>query len=508
MMDLDFYSLLGISPHASSDEIKAAYRRIARRLHPDANRNSPGAAAQFQSITTAYETLVDSIQRQRYDGEQERRKNAKNNYYFTLRVTPSKQSITPYDDPQVMYLLAEIAPDPRTREQEQKRESNLNLTLVLDRSNSMNGTRLDKVKVAAHQIIDNLTPKDIISVVSFNDRPEIIIPATYVSDKPALKARVSLMSAAGGTEIFQGLQAGVEQNRRYLGPRLVNRVILLTDGHTFGDQDRCLELARTAQKEGIVISAMGLGHDWNDEFLDKIASATGGSSAYIDSAGAVVRFLNDHVRHLSNAFAERVAISIAPDPDIQLELAFKLSPNPQPLPIEEGFIPVGSLQANRSIMVLLQLQIPANIGLGFRSIARVMAIGDVLANDQQHFEALSDISTEVVAEGLPDDPPAAIMDALSKLTLYRMQERAREALDRGDVIEATRRLENLATRLLDMGEEELANQALAEARRVAHTSNLSDRGSKALRFHTRYLLAPPTTEEKPAGGTGTKQLND
>ncbi len=504
-MDLDFYGLLGISPHASSDEIKAAYRRIARRLHPDVNRNSPGAAAQFQIVTTAYETLLDSIRRRRYDEEQERNRAVKNNMYFTLRVTPSKQSITPVGDPQVMYLLTEIAPDPRTREEEQKRESTLNLTLVLDRSNSMNGTRLDKVKVAAHQIIDNLSAKDILSVVTFNDRPEVIIPATYVTDKPALKARVSLMTAAGGTEIYQGLSAGVDQNRRYLGPRLVNRVILLTDGHTFGDQERCLELARTAQKEGIGISAMGLGHDWNDEFLDKIATATGGTSAYIDSAGAVVRFLNDHVRHLSNAFAERVGVSIAPDPDVQLELAFKLSPNPQPLEIQDGFIPIGSLQANRPIMILFQLQIPAEIELGFRSIARVMASGDVLANERQAFQALSDISTEVVAEPLPDDPPQSIMDALSKLTLYRMQERARDALDRGDIAEATRRLENLATRLLDMGEEELANQALAEARRVAHTSNLSDRGSKALRFHTRYLLAP-ATDDKPTAGTGTRQL--
>jgi Ca-activated chloride channel homolog len=316
-----------------------------------------------------------------------------------------------------------------------------------------------------------------------------------------------LMTAAGGTEIFQGLSAGVDQNRKYLGPRLVNRVILLTDGHTFGDQERCLELAHIAQKEGIGISAMGLGHDWNDEFLDKIASATGGTSAYIDSAGAVVRFLNDHVRHLSNAFAERVAVSIAPDPDIQLELAFKLSPNPQPLEIQEGFIPIGSLQGNRPITILFQLQIPPDISLGFRSIARVMVTGDILANEHQNFQALSDVSTEVLAEVLPDDPPQTIMDALSKLTLYRMQERAREALDRGDVVEATRRLENLATRLLDMGEEELANQALAEARRVAHTSNLSDRGSKALRFHTRYLIAGPATDEKPLGGTGTRQLD-
>jgi hypothetical protein len=77
-----------------------------------------------------------------------------------------------------------------------------------------------------------------------------------------------------------------------------------------------------------------------------------------------------------------------------------------------------------------------------------------------------------------------------------LQERAQEALESGDVNEATRRLENLATRLLAMGEEELANQALSEARRVAHTADLSDKGRKALKYQTRYLLASPINEDK------------
>jgi hypothetical protein len=76
-----------------------------------------------------------------------------------------------------------------------------------------------------------------------------------------------------------------------------------------------------------------------------------------------------------------------------------------------------------------------------------------------------------------------------------MQERAQEALASGDVKEATRRLENLATRLLAMGEEELANQARSEARRVAHTSALSDSGRKTLKYQTRFLLLGPSNED-------------
>jgi Ca-activated chloride channel homolog len=492
-LDFDPYAILGIPAAASSDEIKNAYRRLARRLHPDSNARNPGAALQFRDITAAYELLNDSTRRRMYD-DRERAQRDPQEMYFTLRITPSKRKLSILGEPQVVYLLAEIFPDPRATAADDKRETRLNLTLVLDQSNSMNGPRLEKVKVAAHQIIDNLTPNDILSVVTFNDRSTVIIPATPVRDKPALKARISMMGASGGTEIYHGLVDGVEQNRQFLGPKLVNHIILLTDGRTFGDEEQCLALADQAAKHGIGISAMGLGNEWNDEFLDRIASKTGGTCEYIHSAGAVVRFLNDHVRGLSNAFAERMKLSVAPDPDVQLELAFRLLPSPQPMELENGELHLGSLQMDRQIAVLLQLQLPANMELGSRSIARLVAQGEILRNKNQRMQSISDFALEVADKYDVEEPPHAILDALSKLTLYRLQERAQEALERGDVGEATRRLENLATRLLAMGQNELATQALAEARRVAHTNGLSDKGRMTIKYQTRQLLLSSNNE--------------
>ncbi|HLU08492.1 MAG TPA: VWA domain-containing protein [Oceanobacillus sp.] len=484
-VDFDPYVILGVPPNASAEDVKAAYRRAARRLHPDVNR-APGAAVQFQDITVAHDLLTDSERRRKYDESVQKRDGGVLSVNF--RVIPSKRAIMPLPEPQVLYLLAEILPDPRAQEGQHTRESRLNLTLVLDHSNSMSGTRLDKVKIAAHQIIDQLTPEDVFSVVSFNDHADVVIPATTVTDKPALKARISMMMASGGTEIFKGLSAGAEQNRQYLAPRLVNHIILLTDGNTYGDQDRCLALAREVAKEGIAISAMGLGQEWNDKFLDEIATTTGGSSAYINSANAVVRFLNDHVRNLSNIFAERVTLSVAPDPNIRLESAFKLTPNPQPLSVDEGNMPLGSLQLNRTISVLLQFEMPPNLSEEFHTVARLVSSGDILANRLQKYQVLSDFSVEVTQNPAPEDPPSAILDALGKLTLYRMQERAQEALEAGDIREATRRLENLATRLLELGEPELAQQARNEAQQVAYTYNLTDKGRKTLKYQTRTLL--------------------
>lgn len=505
-IDFDPYAVLGVSTNADAEEIKTAFRRIARRLHPDVNPHHAGAAVQFQDVTVAQELLLDARRRSRYD-EEVAKHQSQEDFYFTLRVTPSRRAVAPLGEKQVIYLLAEIFPDPRAQMTPQEKKSTpLNLTLVLDRSNSMNGTRLEKVKIAAHQIIDQLSEKDILSVIAFNDRAETIIPATPVRDKPALKARISLMNAFGGTEIYQGLAAGANQNRQYLGPKLVNHIVLLTDGHTFGDQDKCIELASGAVKEGMNISAMGLGHDWNDMFLDDLVSKTGGSSSYIDSANAVVKFLNEHVRNLSNAFAERVKLSIAPDADVTTELAFKLSPHPQPLPSDVDNIPLGSLQGSRPISILLQFQMPENMKIGFRTIARLVSTGDILQNMRQRFQTISDISLEVTDKLKTEEPPAAIIDALSKLTLYRLQERAQEALEKGDVVEATRRLENLATRFLQMGQEDLAREAMSEAQRVAHTSTLSDKGKKTLKFQTRLLLLSPNVVDDSAEQYGSTNV--
>jgi len=492
MNNFDPYTILGVSTTTTTEEIKRTYRKLAQRLHPDVNPNNPGAAIQFQDITTAYDILSDSLRRRHFEEEFATSRNP-DDMQFALRVTLSKRSIISLEESQVIYMLAEIFPPPEVQQDATSSQSRINLTLVLDHSNSMNGIRLEKVKVAAHQIIDNLSDDDYISVVSFNDRANVIIPATLAQDKQSLKAQVSMMNAFGGTEIYQGLSRGVAENEKFMSAKMVNHVILLTDGHTFGDQDRCLELASRCAQQGIGISAMGLGNDWNDEFLDDIASRTGGSSIYISSAEAVVRFLNNHVRNLANVFAERMKFSIATNPDVQMELAFKLSPHPQPLEIDGEYIHLGSLQTSRPIAVLMQYQMPASMDIGFRNIVRIVASGDILQNVNPQFTAISDLTIEVTSEQHLEEPPAAILDALSKLTLYRLQERAQQALEDGNIAEATKRLENLATRLLEMGEEDLARQTRQEAQRVAQTMTFSDKGKKTIKYQTRYLLAPGTS---------------
>src|SRR3954470_9111918 len=64
---MDLYVVLGLEQGASESDIKRAYRRLARRFHPDINPGDHTAEARFRQILEAYETLVDPSRRSRYD---------------------------------------------------------------------------------------------------------------------------------------------------------------------------------------------------------------------------------------------------------------------------------------------------------------------------------------------------------------------------------------------------------------------------------------------------------
>lgn len=482
---IDPYGALGLTKGATTQDIDKAYESLKALLAPAKQANSPGATVQLEQLDTARSILTEHTLRTEFD---ERCIDTKKDASFLVRVMPSKRVVERLDEEQVVYALLEIIPRTTQSSKPEKEDAGLNLTLVLDHSNSMTGIRLDRVKVAATEIINNLSDQDIISVVGFNDRAEVVIGATAAKEKKVLAAKTRMMRASGGTEMYQGLLAGVMENRKNLRQDRVNHIILLTDGNTYGDQDKCMELAREIAEEGISVSTLGLGSEWNDKFLDEIASITGGSSGFIRSASAVVSFLNNQVQSLSNMFAERMQVSVAAAPGVEVEMAFKLAPSPQPLPESDGLIQLGGMQHERPISLLLQLQIPAELPDPRQLLARTVVTGTMMSTQCVHTVA-NELYIDVSDNPAYEDPPNKILDALGKLTLYRMQERANEAIDNGNVREATQRLQNLATRLLEVGQEELANEAFTEAKRMERTHMLSEDVRKTLKYQTRHLIS-------------------
>src|SRR5207245_9151267 len=77
----------------------------------------------------------------------------------------------------------------------------------------------------------------------------------------------------------KGMMQGLNELGRWNIPNAVNRMILLTDGVTYGDSDRCRQLAREAASNGIAIYPLGIGADWDEDLLDSIGQLSGGMPA-------------------------------------------------------------------------------------------------------------------------------------------------------------------------------------------------------------------------------------
>jgi Ca-activated chloride channel family protein len=117
---------------------------------------------------------------------------------------------------------------------------------------------------------------------------------------------------------------------------------------------------------------------------------------------------------------------------------------------------------------------------------KVPAIGDSPVRAQQAVTLPFDLEL-----GRRSPVPPDIVSAMGKLAIFKMQERVMEDIEQGDIEPAVSRLKTMATRLLDIGEVDLARAALLEAGRLAQTGSLSPTGRKKIRYGTRELTIVP-----------------
>jgi Ca-activated chloride channel homolog len=487
----DYYAILGVFRDASQDEIKRAYFDAAQRLHPDKNV-AAGETELFLETQQAYEVLSNPKRRSLYNATLP--PEVEVNTVIKHEVLFSRPSLVKLDEPQLVYVLLEVGP--REEKTTSLPSPPLNICLVLDRSTSMRGDKLDIVKATAIQLLRNLRPEDVLSIVAFSDRAEVIVPASITLDKKKQEGSIQMMRASGATEIYKGLEAGLKEIRRTLDPSRVNHIILLTDGQTYGDEQACLKLAEEAAAQNIGITGMGIGHEWNDIFLDALAGKTGGSSAYISKPKDIERLLVEKFKALTSTYADEVVLEFEERENIGINYAFRLQPEGGSVGIETP-MHLGPILRDAPLQVLFEFLISP----------RALDDGDVTTLFSGTLKTSITVrpmpvppirlhlTREVHQNPSTDPPPARILSALSRLTLYRMQERARSAADAGQFDAAVRNLQNLATHLLSQGEHSLAKTALFEAENLEKMHAWSASGNKDIKYSTRALLLSSVKEK-------------
>lgn len=485
----DHYTILGVFRDASPEEIKRAYFEAAQKLHPDKNV-AAGETELFLEIQQSYEILSNPKRRSLYDATLpppiDENSVVKHDIYF------SRTNLVQMGEPQLIYVLLEVSP----RDQKESLPAPpLNICLVLDRSTSMQGEKMDMVKATAIQLLRSLRPVDVLSVVTFSDRAEVIVPAGLNVDTRKQEGRIQMIQASGATEIFNGLEAGLKEIRRTLDPSRVNHIILLTDGQTYGDEQACLQLADEAAAQNIGITGMGIGHEWNDIFLDAIASKTGGSSAYISSPKDIQRLLVEKFNALVSTYADDVLLEFKDQENVKINYAFRLQPEGGGVQIESP-MHLGPILRDNPLHVLFEILVsPVALEEGVVTLLGGSLKVSITARSTPVPPIRLKLTREVESSPSSTPPPTRILSALSRLTLYRMQERARVAADAGQFDAAARHLHNLATHLLSQGENSLAKTALFEADNLEKMHAWSASGNKDIKYSTRALLLAGSKEK-------------
>lgn len=480
----DYYKRLGISEDATPEEIKRAYRRAARRVHPDINIK-PGATELFLGIKEAYEVLIDPDIRVEYNRSRETRPQKR----FPVRITTqfNLSAIQHSEEKQVFYALLDLSVLPKPG-QAQRQTPAINVALVLDISTSMKGARINTVKATAIELVRQLRDQDTFSIIAFNDRAEEIYSSTKGLHLRKAERQIHALRPRGGTEISRGIEAGLKKAQDHLRPSGVNHIFLITDGKTYGDEQACRDLADEAARDGIGLSSFGIGDKWNDELLDDLAARTGGDCVYIHNPHQIQSLLKKKFRSLEQAYAKQIQLNFKTGPAIDLNYALRIRPEIGVLdtksPLQLGHLPRSHQQ--RVLMEFIIEPIPTS--------TETVLVLDGSFNFQIPSESLTTYEVPLTltrsAQSTPpvNRPSAALQEALSKLTLYRMQEQAQADLEQGNYQRATQRLDYIATHLLSQGEQNLANTVLAEAQHIQKHQRFSPTGRKEIKYGTRALL--------------------
>jgi Ca-activated chloride channel family protein len=477
----DYYSLLGVERDATAEEIRQAYFEAARRLHPDKNV-AIGETELFIGVQEAYEVLSNPKKRAKYDLTLPPEKMPL--LPVEQRILFSRNNLLQLDEPQLVYAFLEFSPN---ADAHQPTAPPLNICLVIDHSTSMQGPNIEVVKATAIQIAQKLKEQDYFSLVTFSDRAEVVVPAERGADAKKLGARIQMIQCAGGTEILSGLEAGYNEVLRNARNSPSNHIILLTDGHTYGDEANCLDLARKAAEKGITIRGLGIGPEWNDAFLDELASLTGGSSRYISRPEDIQRILLEQINRLNASYAEETRLEFKIPENIEMRYAFRISPEPGLLPLESP-MRLGPVLKDSSLQILMEYAVQSTEGLEMATLLDGKIFVTISGTESKKASFPLKLRRPVFNEADTEPPAAEIVSALSKLTLYRLQEQARLEASAGEYDRAAEHLQRLATHLLACGERGLARTALLEAEQLSQQKSLSQEGQKEIKYGTRALL--------------------
>jgi len=462
---------------------------------------------------------------------------------LTLTCTPSSREIPASDQPRLLYVLVEISGG----EGAQTLPSNLGF--IIDASDSMhirlvsdeqflelakNGQaqeimtdgvpayqiksipnelitkyprRIDFVSEALLVASEYLRPVDRFSLIAFAGQARVMISSAPGSERARLHQaarELEYMRLGDETQMALGIAMAFDevqrQAKRSGSPNYASRLIVLTDGHTRNVR-QCYDWAKQSRECGLKVTTMGIGSEFNEDLLIPLADLTGGNAYYIESS-----------EQIPDAFRQELGSALRisyRNAEVKLQLAsgVGLRRVHRVLPELSDFDQGQNLGGSYSLLVgdydplspatlLLEMVVPP-ISEGDYRLAQVLLAWDDPSGGMSRPNKRQDITVKIAnAATLPLD--GRVMNIVEKVGAFKMgahaletAQKAAQGTDRKDKNAATVRLRQAATRLLDMGEDTLADAMNEQANILENDGILNPDATKKLRYETRRLTQRP-----------------
>ena len=174
--------------------------------------------------------------------------------------------------------------------------------LIIDKSSSMEGKKIELARLAAIGVVENLRPIDQVGVLIFDNSFQWAVPLRRAEDKSMIKRLISGIVPDGGTQIAPAL---AEAYRKVLPSKATfKHIVLLTDG--ISEEGDSLDLSKEALAQHVTISTVGLGQDVNRAYLEKVATMAGGKAYFLNEpAGLEQILLKDVMEHTGSTAVEK-----------------------------------------------------------------------------------------------------------------------------------------------------------------------------------------------------------
>lgn len=252
-----------------------------------------------------------------------------------------------------------------------ERRTPVNVAIVIDKSGSMQGDKISKAREAAILAVERLNQNDIVSVVAYSDTITVLVPSTKVSDKAAIRSGIERLSAGGSTALFAGVSKGAEEVRKFIDRTRVNRIILISDGlANIGPSSPGVlaDLGAALGKEGITVTTVGLGLDYNEDLMTQLAKRSDGSSYFAEGSRDLARLFTAEFGDVLSVVAQEVSVKIDCANGIR---PVRVLGREAEISGSRVLVSMNQIYSEQEKYVLLEVEVPATGAGESRDIARV-----------------------------------------------------------------------------------------------------------------------------------------